>query len=157
MQQLQKILLVLAVLTLGFSIWYYGQMDNPQKTETDKMASPIPEEPLTAALKIFDVRDFGVDGEEADRMNEYFKDVQQEVSGIIARNETLVVTMASFKTEDVYTRKLYMALSMAGRIKIISQSACLRLQQRLSEATDIGIREEIMRSEEYIVCSPAKW
>ena len=158
----QKILFTLAVVSLGFSIWYFTQMGSPPSVKTPEIVMTIPEEVPVGAVpavnvKPFDVRDYGVEGKEIDRMNDYFQDVKREVSDIIARDETLFVALADFKTEDGYKRKLYMALSIANRIKVISPTACARLKKKLSEATSPDIQNKIKQSQEYIVCVPGKW
>ena len=162
MQQFQKILFTVAVIGLGFSIWYYSQMDSPQLVQKPEITLTIPEEPALEIMpeekaQSFDVRDYGVEGKEIDRMNDYFQDVTREVADIIARDETLFVALADFKTEDGYKRKLYMALSIANRIKVISPTACARLKKKLSEATSPDIQKKIKQSQEYIVCVPGKW
>lgn len=162
MQKFQKLLLILAAIGLGYSIWYYMQIDRPQPTlpmpvdmtiPDDVPPTPIPEK----HAKPFDVRDYGVEGEEIDRMNDYFSDVKREVGEIIAREEKLFVTLRDFKTEDDYKRKLYMALSLINRIKVVSPTACERLKKKFNEITDPDQKEKIKRSQEYIVCVPGKW
>ncbi len=157
MRRFQKILFAVAILTLGFTIWYYIQMGGSQKTEAPVIVSPIPEEPAARVVKEFDVRNYGVEGKEIGPMNDYFKDIKREASEIIARDETLVIALSEFKTEDAYKRKLYMALSIANRIKVISPTACARLKKKLSEATSPDIQNKIKQSQEYIVCVPGKW
>lgn len=157
MRHFQKILFVTAVLALGYSIYYYLQLDRPAQKSV-----PRPEAPREKAAAVkksveFNVRDYGVASDEAARMNDYFRAVRQEVGEIIARDETLVISLAEFKTGDEYKRKLYMALSIANRIKVVSPVACAGLKKKLDKATSPAERATIKDSQEYVVCFPGKW
>ena len=140
-QKFQKILLTLAVIGLGYSIWYYMQVGRSQSSLPMTVDMTIPDDVPPIPIpkkqaKPFDVRDYGVEGDEINRMNDYFTDVKREVGDIIGRDETLYVTLSDFKTGDDYKRKLYMALSLINRIKVISPTACERLIKKFDETTD---------------------
>ena len=157
MQKFQKILFLVAVGALGFSIYYYLNLEKlPQKPS---VISTIEDGKAASVDRVreFNVQDYGIEGEEVARLNAYLSDVKGEVNGIIARNETVVVLLSEFKTGDDYKRKLYMALSMASRLKVISPVACDSLKKKLLETSDVKEQARLKQSQEYIVCFPGKW
>jgi len=156
-QHFQKFLFVAAVLTLGFSIYYYLQLDRPAQKSVPRPDAPRQKAAAVKKAVAFNVRDYGVASDEAARMNEYFDAVRQEVGEIIARDETLVISLAEFKTRDEYKRKLYMALSIANRIKVVSPVACAGLKKKLESAASPAEQTTIKGLQEYVVCFPGKW
>ncbi|PHZ83422.1 hypothetical protein [Paremcibacter congregatus] len=157
MRHFQKIIFAVAVIMLGFSIWYYADVTTPPPAPAPVIVSPIQEDEVPTAGAEFDVRDYGVSEKEAPAMNAYFAEVKAEVTDVLNRDETVVVTMNDFKTRDAYKQKLYMALSMANRLKVVSATACDRLKKKLDETKSADQQEKIRRSSEYVVCFPAKW
>jgi hypothetical protein len=156
-RQFQKILFIIAVFMLGVSIWYYVQLENPVEKEALKIISPIKEDVPDRVTKEFDVRDYGFEGEEAEQLTLYFKDVKKELSDILARDEMVVISLTDFKTEDPYRQKLYMALSLTDHLKVITRRTCDKLSQKLAEAESSAQQKKITSSPEYIVCFPGKW
>lgn len=154
----QKILLLAAVLALGFSIFYYISFDMPGESDDPVAPSPIREDvdDGPASPPEFDVRDYGVQEDDAVRLKDYFADVKDEVSGYISRGEIMYVALSNFKTGDDHLRKLYSALTLADRIKILPPAACARLKQDLAEEISPLQKSRIRHSRKYIACFSGK-